>query len=270
MLIPQKKGVFEIANNGTLFLDEIGEASKNVQVKLLRVLDSGKFNRVGSEKLINTNCRIIAATNVDLEKAVEMEKFRKDLYYRLNVVNIEIPPLRDRKEDIPILAEYIAEKKSNKKIKFTSGTVSKLKSYSWPGNIRELSNVISRALALSSDDNVIREEYLMIKETGDQVQNDTSLIDEETNEEANEETIDNIDESTKELEEKLNNWFENNYLGKNSIDLNKIKGQIEIAENNFVKNVVTQTLKETIGDRKKAAKKLNITPRKLRYLLKEK
>ncbi|UMZ74189.1 sigma-54-dependent transcriptional regulator [Natranaerofaba carboxydovora] len=257
-----KKGVFEIANNGTLFLDEIGEASKNVQVKLLRVLDSGKFNRVGSEKLINTNCRIIAATNVDLEKAVEMEKFRKDLYYRLNVVNIEIPPLRDRKEDIPILAEYIAEKKSNKKIKFTSDTVSKLKNYSWPGNIRELSNVLSRALALSSNDNVIKEEYLMIKETGEKT-------DEET-EETNEENIDDMDNSTKELEEKLNSWFENNYLDKNTIDLNKIKEQITIAENNFMKNIVTQTLKETIGDRKKAANKLNITPRKLRYLLKEK
>jgi len=153
-----KKGVFEIANNGTLFLDEIGEASKNVQVKLLRILDTGKFSRIGSEKSISTDCRIIAATNVDLEKAVEIGSFRKDLYYRLNVLSITVPPLRERTIDIPLLADHISSNISREQgfepKKFHLEVIRAFQNYSWPGNIRELENIIERLYNLVEEDTI--------------------------------------------------------------------------------------------------------------------
>ncbi len=280
-----KKGVFEIANNGTLFLDEIGEASKNVQVKLLRILDTGKFSRIGSEKSISTDCRIIAATNVDLEKAVEIGSFRKDLYYRLNVVNLEIPPLRERIEDIPLLARHIAENKYNKKINFSSKTIQKLKAYHWPGNIRELANLISRGVALSSEEDVIKEEHLLISGSHNNIQNNYNNHNNEDLTQRNQKSGKSESESDgtgstldpiEELEEILYKWFKNYYLGsyndnKNeSLDLNVLEEEIKNAEKNFIKRVLHDTLKETVGDRKEACRKLGISSRKFRYLLKEK
>jgi DNA-binding NtrC family response regulator len=148
----QRIGRFETANGGTLFLDEIGEMSMGMQVKLLRVLQDGAFERVGSSKTIQVDVRIIAASNRDLEQEVKEGRFRQDLFYRLNVITIEIPPLRGRVEDIPLLAGYFLSRFSeinNKKILgFSSEVHEVLSRYQWPGNVRELENVIERAVSL--------------------------------------------------------------------------------------------------------------------------
>ena len=151
----QKKGKFEFANGGTLFLDEIGEMSANIQVHLLRVLEEKEFTRVGGNEPIKVDVRVISATNKDLRKAIEKQEFREDLYYRLNVVNIELPPLRERKEDIPLLAEHFLRKfaaENRKKVtEFSPEVIGSLLAYDWPGNIRELENAVERAIILSRD-----------------------------------------------------------------------------------------------------------------------
>jgi DNA-binding NtrC family response regulator len=148
----QRLGLFEMANGGTVFLDEIGEMSRGMQVKLLRVLQDGSFKRVGSSHTIQVNVRIIAATNRDLEKEVEEGLFRQDLFYRLNVIPIEIPPLRERIEDIPLLAGYFLYKYSEMNHKnilgFSPEVVQVFCNYPWPGNVRELENVVDRAVSL--------------------------------------------------------------------------------------------------------------------------
>lgn len=148
-----KKGLLEIANNGTFFLDEIGDTSPSMQVKLLRVLQDGTFIPVGGTVMKKTNIRIIAATNKDLEKMVEEGTFREDLYYRLNVINLRAPSLRDRTSDIPILVTYFLNqqmKKTKKNILMSKIAINKLQHYSWPGNVRELQNEIERAVVLCS------------------------------------------------------------------------------------------------------------------------
>jgi len=147
-----KIGRFEYANGGTLFLDEIGEMSPQLQVKLLRVLQEKSFERLGGVRPIQVDVRIIAATNRDLEKAIEEGKFREDLYYRLSVIPIHIPPLRERKEDIPLLVEHFLEKFNTEKARSVSGispkAMERLMEYSWPGNVRELENLIERLVVL--------------------------------------------------------------------------------------------------------------------------
>ncbi len=151
-----KKGRFELAHKGTLFLDEIGELPVELQVKLLRFIQEKNFERVGGTEPIKVDVRIIAATNKDLKEAVKNKEFREDLYYRLNVVNIHLPPLRERPEDIPLLAAHflkIYSEKNKKKIKgFTSKAMEFLMYYKWPGNVRELENVIERAVVLCQKD----------------------------------------------------------------------------------------------------------------------
>jgi two-component system response regulator HydG len=150
--IAQRKGRFEVADGGTLFLDEISEMSPATQVKLLRVIQEGEFERVGGTETIRVDVRLLAATNADLEEAIRKNTFRKDLYYRLNVVTIHIPPLRDRPEDIPLLAEHfikIFNTRNNKSIEGLSKDVlERFMKYGWPGNVRELENVIERAVVL--------------------------------------------------------------------------------------------------------------------------
>ncbi len=146
------RGWFEQADKGTLFLDEIGELNAAAQVRLLRVLQDGSFCRVGGEKETRTDVRIIAATHRSLPQLIENKLFREDLYYRLSVFPIVIPPLRERLEDIPALAEYFADRAFNrygiKPFRFTANDIKLLQSYRWPGNIRELSSVINRAILL--------------------------------------------------------------------------------------------------------------------------
>src|SRR5258708_4627875 len=152
--LQRRQGRFELAHSGTLFLDEIGELSAETQVALLRVLQEHQFERVGGNHAIPTNVRVIAATNRDLPNAITSGKFRADLFYRLNVFPIIVPPLRQRREDIPTLVEYFVKRyadKASKKIrKIDQATMELCQSYGWPGNIRELQNVLERAVILSN------------------------------------------------------------------------------------------------------------------------
>ena len=150
--IRDKKGRFELADGGTLFLDEVAELPKHMQVKLLRVLQSGTFERVGGEKTISVDVRIISATNRDLKRMMERQDFREDLYYRLSVVPIRIPPLRMRKNDIPLLASYFlkqAAEQGQKVARLSKAALSLMMDYSWPGNVRELQNALHFALVKS-------------------------------------------------------------------------------------------------------------------------
>ncbi len=161
--ISDRRGRFELADKGTIFLDEIGEIPLSLQSKLLRVLQHKVFEKVGSSNSITVDVRILAATNSDLEKALKNGTFRKDLYYRLNVLPFHIPPLRERTEDITILANFFLTEYTNKKtINFTIEALEALLSYSWPGNVRELENVVERAVIVSSN-NIIDVEDLMLQ-----------------------------------------------------------------------------------------------------------
>ncbi len=152
----QRKGRFELANGGTLFLDEIGDVSPSVQVRLLRVLQERTFERVGGSEPVSVNVRIIAATSQNLEEAMRVNKFREDLYYRLNVFPILMPPLRERRSDIMLLADHFVEKYNrlyNKNIKrISTAAINMMMVYHWPGNVRELENCIERAVLTSMDD----------------------------------------------------------------------------------------------------------------------
>ena len=152
--IRDKKGRFELADAGTAFLDEVTELSNNIQAKLLRFLQEGKFERVGGERTISVDVRVISATNRNLKEAVKRGKFREDLYYRLNVIPIELPPLRDRKIDIPLLSEHFLqearERYGKKLLKISSKVMSVMLDYRWPGNVRELQNAIQFAIVKSS------------------------------------------------------------------------------------------------------------------------
>ena len=155
----QRIGRFEQCNGGTLFLDEIGEMPLAVQSKLLRVLQEGEFSRVGGNATIKSNVRIVAATNRNLEQAIAKKEFREDLYYRLNVVGIHLPPLRARTEDIPLLAEYflsrIATQQHRPLLQLSAEAIKVMESYPWPGNVRELQNTLQRAVVLATSDVIL-------------------------------------------------------------------------------------------------------------------
>jgi len=160
--IARKRGRFELANNGTIFLDEIGEIDQNVQIKILRVLQDKKFERVGGEETLEVDVRVIAATNRDLEKEIAEHRFREDLFYRLNVVHIQVPPLRERKDDIPLLLtsflnEFAKENKKNI-TGFDSRAKAALYKYDWPGNIRQLRNCVESAVVMCSSSEITLED----------------------------------------------------------------------------------------------------------------
>jgi PAS domain S-box-containing protein len=172
-----KPGLFEIAEGGTLFLDEIGDISLNIQVKLLRAIQEKEIMRIGGRKVIKINVRIITATNKDLEKSIKEQTFRQDLYYRLNVVPIHIPPLRERRDDILPLVNHFLHKfnrKFDRQIRFTSEALVLFEKYDWPGNVRELENTIERMVVLSSGNLIrknditdhIREKISLVPEMG--------------------------------------------------------------------------------------------------------
>jgi len=155
--VQRRAGRFELADGGTIFLDEVGELPKETQIALLRVLQEREFERVGGTRSIHTNVRVVAATNRDLRAAIAGGTFRNDLFYRLNVFPLEVPPLRDRREDIPELVEYFIDRCANTMGKNITGINNKslelLQSYPWPGNIRELQNVIERSVILCETEN---------------------------------------------------------------------------------------------------------------------
>ncbi|QOP42349.1 GAF domain-containing protein [Sulfurimonas marina] len=160
-----RKGRFELADGGTLFLDEIGDISASAQVKLLRVLQEREFERVGGSKTIRVNVRLVAATNRDLEQMVKDGEFREDLYYRLNVIPIDLPPLRKRGEDIKLLVNFFLERsmKNHKKIvKITDEAMEQLMSYPWPGNVRELENTIERIVLMGSEEGITASDMMLL------------------------------------------------------------------------------------------------------------
>ena len=165
----RKYGRFEMAQNGTIFLDEISEMHQDLQSKLLHVLQEKQFFRIGGERDVKVNCRILTATNKNLERMVEENRFRRDLYYRINVVNILVPPLRERKDDIPLLVEYFltrySEMYNRERVKVSPRLSEMFLEYSWPGNVRELENNVKRFVILGNENQLISE-FLRKKENG--------------------------------------------------------------------------------------------------------
>jgi DNA-binding NtrC family response regulator len=221
-------GRFEAADKGTLFLDEIGELTPAMQVKLLRVLQEHEFERVGGNQTIKTDVRIIAATNRDIEKAIREDRFREDLYYRLNVVSIVLPPLRDRKEDVPSLIDHFIKKYGEENKKQISGISREahdlLMRYSYPGNVRELENIIERAVVLSKK-NIISASDLPIH-----VQ-----------------TV----------------------LGDDKIRTQELKGSLNETLDTVERGLILEAMNEAGGTQTRAAEKLGISERVLRYKLKK-
>jgi transcriptional regulator with GAF, ATPase, and Fis domain len=165
----RRVGRFESAEGGTIFLDEVGELPAEIQVALLRVLQEREFQRVGGNESFKTNARVVAATNRDLQGAIVEGRFREDLFYRLNVFPIEVPPLRERKEDIPLLVQYFAERYASKAGKnitnINKKSMEALQSYTWPGNIRELQNVIERSVVICDTDTLFVDESWLGRRT---------------------------------------------------------------------------------------------------------
>lgn len=237
--IADKPGLFEKANGGTLFLDEIGELPLTIQVKLLRALQERVIRRVGANDDIKVDVRIIAATNRDLEKMVAEGTFRQDLYYRLNVIQIHLPPLRERKEDIPLLVEHFVKKFNERLGKNISGVSDEamklLTQYDYPGNIRELENIIERTMALEPGSVILPESLPpLVSSSLGKVQ-------------AQPKTASGSLLHPEEIE-----------IGPEGLDIDKILGQIE-------KEIVIKAIHAAGGVKKRAAKLLKITPRSMRY-----
>jgi two-component system response regulator PilR (NtrC family) len=226
-----KRGLFEAADGGSIFLDEIGELPLSMQVKLLRIIQDKEFTRVGGTEPIKVDVRIISASNKDLEEAVREKKFREDLYYRLNVIQIKLPLLRERKEDIPLLAEHFFKKyvqELDKDIREISPDAMKLLvNYDYPGNVRELQNIIERAIALETSNTLT-------------VENLESYVDEQRG-------IKSIDDTLFDIPSE-------------GIDLEKVVGDLE-------RNLLIKALQRAKGVKKRAAELLNINFRSIRYRL---
>lgn len=268
----QRKGLFEIASKGTLFLDEIAEASQQIQVKLLRILETREFMRVGSEGTLRTNARIIAASHANLEEAVKAKQFREDLLYRLNVVKLQIPPLRERKEDITHLIDYLLSKQVNQKVSFSEEAFSLLVNYDWPGNIRELANIVTRAITLSEGEtDVITPLYLpqhILDFESEKKKTFTNSFDSDK-----QQTVSKHKSSDDEIFELYVNSWVLKLLGfweAEEIDFEKVSQHLKQLEANVGQAFMKKVLRDTLGNRKKAAVVLNISERKLRYLLNEK
>ncbi|WML28608.1 sigma-54 dependent transcriptional regulator [Neobacillus sp. OS1-32] len=256
----ERKGYFELAGKGTLFLDEIGEASLATQVKLLRVLETGEYIKVGGEHTERSKARLIAASHVDLQQAVARGTFREDLLYRLDVVKLTIPPLRKRLEDIPNFIDFYMEKQGLK-LTFTQETLNYLQHYNWPGNVRELVNVIKRAAALAEGEtSVITPEFLPAKLTAATSKQETAA------------TVDTSDIKLG-FEEYLKKWqleMLEMWKKEETFGLHKVLAMMKSLETETTNTFIQKALKKTIGNRAEAARLLGITDRKLRYLLNEK
>ena len=218
-------GMFESADKGTIFLDEIGEINQNVQVKLLRFLQERQFERVGGTQTIQVDARVIAATNLDMDRAIKEGSFRKDLYYRLNVVSISMPPLRERLGDIPLLVDHFLEKYKDKiggKVKQVSDeTMSILVSHDWPGNVRELENCIKRAIVMGEEDTILPSDIPAVTRGVESMHPTGEFIDQ---------------------------------IPSDGISLDQLE-----------KDLIEKALKQTNGNQTEAAKMLGITRRQLQY-----
>jgi len=253
----RKLGKFELASSGSIFLDEISEMPVKLQSKLLQVVQDRSFSRVGGERDVEVNTRIIAATNKDLEGAVKVGAFREDLYYRINVVNIHVPPLRERKDDMPIFVERFIDKYSfmyNKKdIRISDTLMDLFVRYSWPGNIRELENYIKRIVLMESDIQVIQEivrkkeeEILSVKELKDVSHRDRDY--DLGGDRGLHEIIERIDTSADEI---------------------PLKEIAKIAAKQAERKVIQKVLNDVRWNRRKAAKILQISYKALLYKMKD-
>lgn len=266
-----RRGIFEIADRGTLFLDEIGEATHSVQVKLLRLLETGQFRRVGGEHEIKTNVRIVAATNVPLEDAVRTGRFRADLFYRLDVVTLHLPPLRERPEDIPMLVDHFVRRAAGgRPAEVLPETLAALCSYSWPGNVRELNNAITRAVALTGGGPIgpqhlparIRQETGSLTAAAPGAPAPGGIL-------AALATGADLPGPEALLEAWCQGFLRRGDLAA-GLDLQALLDRWEEAAHHLARRVIHRVLTLTDHDREEAARRLNISLRTLRYLLNEK
>lgn len=257
-----RHGIFELADRGTLFLDEVAEATAAIQVKLLRVLENGEFFRVGAEKPIKSDVRIIAATNKNLQEAARNNLFREDLLYRLDVVRINIPPLRKRRMDILPLVDYFIEKNRPVedlpgKVVFSPEAREMLQNYDWPGNVRELANAVARAM-------VIRESSIMGAEC--LPRNITFYCNERLPGQSESFARRDLKGTIREMAERIQEII----TGDEDMDIKAISELLKSESEKIIKKIIEKTLVKTGNNRSEAARLLHVSPRVLRYLLNEK
>jgi len=256
--IKSRKGYFELANNGTLFMDEIGEAPLSVQVKLLRVLETGEYMRVGSEEIRKSNTRIISATNRDLEAEVQNKRFRADLLYRLEGVKLSIPPLRERPGDIPLIAQHYLDRKYGGACGLEPDAIEILQAYDWPGNVRQLLNVLNQTHAIHECKR-IKAGHLP-----------RFLLDEaarQSRSRASERQLDDfLEREAGRVVEQLVAGLE----GAGRVDLKKVMSRIRRMETEVGRKIIENGLAGPHADRQSLSRQLNITVRTLRYILNEK
>ncbi len=286
--IGQKKGYFEAANHGTIFLDEIGEMPLNTQVKLLRVLETSEVMRVGGTEVIKVDVRIIAATNKDLEHAVQQNEFRRDLYYRLKAITLHIPPLRRRKQDIPVLVEKFASdyvRKNNIRFKgFAPEALDLMATHHWPGNVRELRNFVETAIILNKGE-IIRPAYVRSAlniETQTVVSENLPVPLNKTVEQAEREliyrTLISLKLDMSEMKQMINTLLQNSQTLNQSgyaafVDsLRKENDAREIQPTTLdamERELIKETLRKYGGSRRKTARALQISERTLYRKIKE-
>ncbi len=282
--VATKKGFFELADGGSILLDEIGEMSLQTQVKLLRVLETGEFMRVGSGELRKVSVRVIAATNQDLGKMVQQKRFRKDLFYRLKAVAMHLPPLRERREDIPLLLEnFVQQVLENEKIEFNGFSEDALETiykYSWPGNVRELKNftetvmVLARGQLVSSQ--MVREHLSHVEEPVEVASNLPMLVGisrEEAERELVYKALVSLGLEVKEMRNMLVQFFERmNGLSKqgNFYEPVEVESDIEIKPlDEMEREIIEKALDKFRGNRRKVARALNISERTLYRKIKD-
>lgn len=290
--VDSRKGYFEVADEGTIFLDEVAELPQSTQVRLLRVLESGEFMKVGSSKSIKTDVRVIAATNVNVQEAVKNGKFREDLYYRLNTISIFMPPLRERKEDISLLfrkfASDFSDKYNTPSVRLDDSATEIITNYNWPGNIRQLKNFVSQISVLEKERNITATTIINSLPKQTNVSNSPVLFEDKNKSELSEReilykvlfdmkkdltelkkiTFDLINkEGSTEIQKDVFNEINTSNLIVEDDNSIEIKETLSLA--NQEKNLIIKSLEKHNGKRKLAAEELGISERTLYRKIKE-
>lgn len=290
--VDSRKGYFEVADEGTIFLDEVAELPQSTQVRLLRVLESGEFMKVGSSKSIKTDVRVIAATNVNVQEAVKNGKFREDLYYRLNTISIFMPPLRERKEDISLLfrkfSSDFSDKYNTPSVRLDDSATEIITNYNWPGNIRQLKNFVSQISVLEKERNITATTIINSLPKQTNVSNSPVLFEDKNKSELSEReilykvlfdmkkdltelkkiTFDLINkEGSTEIQKDVFNEINTSNLIVEDDNSIEIKETLSLA--NQEKNLIIKSLEKHNGKRKLAAEELGISERTLYRKIKE-
>jgi transcriptional regulator with PAS, ATPase and Fis domain len=260
-----KPGIFELAHNGTVFLDEIGEVSTSVQAKLLRVLQEREVSRIGDDKVIPVDVRILAATNKNLVTEISKGKFREDLYFRICILELEIPPLRKRKDDIKELIRYFAKEKTRKRVRFSERALDLLSEYDWPGNIRQLSNVVERLVIICEDENIDEETVSEALKNMDFKQVEMPLTTERSLSSETEKMLLKIIDKLaggNVMKDDDEEFLRNNQISFKKVDLNIPQEGIDLNDYIFEmeKKIIKNTLDKMYGSRDKTAEFLGISP----------